>query len=742
MRRGAKHSSYAFDQFRLDADTMMLYRDGTPVKLPSGAVKLLVTLVEKRDSIVSKEDLTGDGDPKKLSRHLSLLRKALGTKPDGTSYIETIRKQGYRFRSDNVTTEPDDAAQAPALAVGDVHAGNRIDIDPYKSGSEAAEIAPSNETARPANANTFSEKGDRTKKLVLAGAAAVAVLVAIGFFLWFKTTRSQDVVEDPPAVIERVALSEGALVADATISFDGRYITYHEIDGEDARIFVRQTGQGDPIEIALYAHASVGPKTFSPDGEFIYYLAREGDANYSSIYRVPTRGGVPTKVVENALSYVSLSPDGKSLAYVTSDPVYSLVVVESDGTGEKILTTAEPSALFAPNPAWSPDGKSIVFGNESMSPSGGKCTISSFDLEAMKLRAVSSDLWDSCSRIEWRRDGKGIVFIGTKAGDANTTRRDQVYYMNVANGTWRRLTTDPSRKQPDSLGVTEHGDVLAVPFTRTSQLWVTDARGSFKTASRLTSGSADGRAGVVPLRDGRVAFIARSGENTGISVVDADGGNRRELLAGLPVLEGLTATPDGKYLFFSQEKENGKQLFRVDSDGANLKQITHGEGYRTDSSASPDGKWLVFDSTTTQAGGDRIWRVSTEGGEPIQISDQLCKAPRYSPSGKSIVCVWSEEIFVISAMDGRVARSFRGVHTPLLSIGAKWARDEKGLVYVSSQRGTTNLWLQPLDGKPPSQLTDFVDGDIYNFAYSHDGSKLYLARGYQVRDAILIKNFQ
>jgi hypothetical protein len=49
--------------------------------------------------------------------------------------------------------------------------------------------------------------------------------------------------------------------------------------------------------------------------------------------------------------------------------------------------------------------------------------------------------------------------------------------------------------------------------------------------------------------------------------------------------------------------------------------------------------------------------------------------------------------------------------------------------------------VQPLDGGPPRQLTDFPNGDVYNFAYSPDGSKLYLARGFQIRDAILISGF-
>jgi hypothetical protein len=50
--------------------------------------------------------------------------------------------------------------------------------------------------------------------------------------------------------------------------------------------------------------------------------------------------------------------------------------------------------------------------------------------------------------------------------------------------------------------------------------------------------------------------------------------------------------------------------------------------------------------------------------------------------------------------------------------------------------------VQTLDGKQPRPLTDFQNGAVYNFAYSHDGSKLYLARGFQIHDAILISGIQ
>jgi Tol biopolymer transport system component len=49
-----------------------------------------------------------------------------------------------------------------------------------------------------------------------------------------------------------------------------------------------------------------------------------------------------------------------------------------------------------------------------------------------------------------------------------------------------------------------------------------------------------------------------------------------------------------------------------------------------------------------------------------------------------------------------------------------WARDSKGLIYQEAQGGVGNLWLQPLDGGQPKQLTNFTSDQIARWAWSRD----------------------
>ncbi|HVF47150.1 MAG TPA: hypothetical protein VNA17_06265 [Pyrinomonadaceae bacterium] len=72
----------------------------------------------------------------------------------------------------------------------------------------------------------------------------------------------------------------------------------------------------------------------------------------------------------------------------------------------------------------------------------------------------------------------------------------------------------------------------------------------------------------------------------------------------------------------------------------------------------------------------------------------------------------------------------------------KWTPDGQAVTYQAFRDNTVNVWLQPLGGSAPRQLTNFPKGYVYFHTFSPDGTKLYVARGEQIRDAVLIKNFE
>src|SRR5512143_3428970 len=93
---------FEFDNFRFDPAERLLLRDGKPVPLTPKAFDILQTLIENNGRLLSKEDLMSRIWPNSfveeanLTVNISALRKALGDRPDGREYIETVPKRGYR----------------------------------------------------------------------------------------------------------------------------------------------------------------------------------------------------------------------------------------------------------------------------------------------------------------------------------------------------------------------------------------------------------------------------------------------------------------------------------------------------------------------------------------------------------------------------------------------------------------------------------------------------------------------
>ncbi|MFL6467437.1 MAG: winged helix-turn-helix domain-containing protein, partial [Pyrinomonadaceae bacterium] len=130
MPKGSKNGMYSFDRFKLDSEKLMLYRDETEITLAPKIVKTLAVLIENRGSILSKDELIekvwDDSivEESNLSQNLYILRKTLGTKPDGGQYIETLRRRGYRFnaevssQSKNNTVVQNDALLSRVALIG------------------------------------------------------------------------------------------------------------------------------------------------------------------------------------------------------------------------------------------------------------------------------------------------------------------------------------------------------------------------------------------------------------------------------------------------------------------------------------------------------------------------------------------------------------------------------------------------------------------------------------------------
>jgi len=101
METGNANKVFEFGPFRLDANSKLLSREGELIALPPKVLETLLILVENAGELVDKETLLSRVWPdtfveeNNLAQNISVLRRTLND--NGSPYIETVPKKGYRF---------------------------------------------------------------------------------------------------------------------------------------------------------------------------------------------------------------------------------------------------------------------------------------------------------------------------------------------------------------------------------------------------------------------------------------------------------------------------------------------------------------------------------------------------------------------------------------------------------------------------------------------------------------------
>lgn len=160
---------------------------------------------------------------------------------------------------------------------------------------------------------------------------------------------------------------------------------------------------------------------------------------------------------------------------------------------------------------------------------------------------------------------------------------------------------------------------------------------------------------------------------------------------------------------------------------------------------SPDGKWVIYSSLGATR--PTIWKISIDGGTPVQITQHVSNNPMVSPDGKFIAYLYPEaadplapnnRIAIIPFEGGEPIKTFGFQGATTVGTIAEWSKDGKSILYTSNNNNVTNIWAQPIDGGAPKQITDFKDSFMSGFAWSRDGKQLASSRGILLRDAVLI----
>ncbi len=197
-------SFYEFGAFRLNPEERRLLRGDRTVPLTPKAFEVLLALVESGGRVVGRNELMkriwpgADMDEANLAVTISLLRKALGERPDGGLYIETVPRQGYRLAASvtapSIEDKEAEGAHEDAIekAAGSTGAVARKIVEselPTFERSERDAESESKSIVKPAASHkqraSLAARAARSKKAVAAtititiAAAVVAYLVLL-----------------------------------------------------------------------------------------------------------------------------------------------------------------------------------------------------------------------------------------------------------------------------------------------------------------------------------------------------------------------------------------------------------------------------------------------------------------------------------------------------------------------------------------------------------------------------------
>ena len=568
----------------------------------------------------------------------------------------------------------------------------------------------------------------------VAAIGALGTLVVVGGMATVVSRR------DPgPAPFEHfrmTRLTTNGTVVRAAISRDGRHVLQVVRDGGSQSLWVQQTGAVDAVQIVPPAEVLYAGVTPSPDGNDAYFVTYPKDANIASLYRVPVRGGVPVKILENIDTGVSFSPDSKRFAFVRGFTGGTAVVIaNADGTGETIVTRrTRPMAYLLTAPAWHPDGQTLaVSAIDERQP--GRTTVLGLLAGNGHERVIAEPDWAGIRGLAWLPDGRGLVV--TAVQPTGSPASGQIWYVPMKTGVARRVTNDLTDYSALSISA-DARTLVAVQAEGEGHLWTSNPDGS--NAIQITSGSrsADGFGGLSWTPEGRIVFVARRGEAPDIFIADADGSNQRPLVTDRSVKSDPVVTPDGRRLLFTSRRDLTSHIFSMDLRGGAVSPLTQGEGELTPI-PSPDGKWVYF-ATRDRARYFRanLWRIPAEGGERSAVAGNGIQPLALSPDGRILAGnLWDDttqrvRLATVSLDGNEPVRMF-----PLGPRTVAWTPDGR-LTYVENVRGIGNVWELPLDGTPPRQLTRFLTDRVIAFAWSPDGTKLAAARGKMTSDVVMI----
>jgi Tol biopolymer transport system component/DNA-binding winged helix-turn-helix (wHTH) protein len=610
---------YEFGPFRLEPAERRLSRNGDAVVITPKAFDTLHLLVRNHGHLVEKDEFLNKLWPDtfveegSLSNNIFLLRKALGDSTEDPKYIETVPGRGYRFIAEIATNGTDTTSplrgvpMTPSLVV----------------------LSPSPTTPVPST----------RRKLMAWPFVAGIICVGLAAFAYAKWRQRP---ESLPIVAVPLTAFPGWADYPA-ISPDGSRVAFEWTGEQDFTAFdlyVKTIGNENLLRLTKDPAVHLAP-TWSPDGTQIAFqrVAKNG----GGIYVVPAQGGAVRKLRSTNASFdrsmhVSWSPNGKTIAFADSpfpgghkrlqllslETLQSTPIEHDDKCVEEVL------------PAFSPDGKQLAYAC-SLSSREGEFGLSIATADGRVPRIIKeSSGW--LKALEWLPDSRTLLFAESHTGAEHVLLRE----LDLAKGSVRERMVGADSPFSEAFSVNGGRLAYVVDSSAKNNIWRGDLVDRSAPPVKLISTTRDQFCPKYSPDGRHVAFGSNRGGPPEIWISDSDGQNVIQLSNLRALATGSPAwSPDSRKVAFDSRSKTPDGLIRADVFIVDIvektprKLITNTPG-AFNPSWSHDGKWIYFVGGSDDAAGERIYRVSPEGGKSEVLTSARGYWPLESPDGQTL----------------------------------------------------------------------------------------------------------
>ena len=567
-------------------------------------------------------------------------------------------------------------------------------------------------------------------------AALILALAGITFGLYKLIGQKQTQISQGPTKpaipfqsMKIARLTSTGKAAVAAISPDGKFVVHVVDDAGQQSLWMRQVSTSSNVQVNPPADIDYLGLTFSRDGNYLYYVAWD-KKNPFTLYQMAVLGGTSRKLIADIDSNVTFSPDGKQFAFVRGSPAEGkvlLLVANADGTAERTIATRPIAPGTFGDPAWSPDGRTIIYPAESIDANGW--TLEQVQVENGSVKPISPQRWWEPDYLKWLPDGSGLMFTARES----VAGPSQIWYLSYPGGEAHRITHDLN----DYIGVSLAADsavLITIQSEQVSNIWIAPNNNA-RQAHQITTGKFDGAQGVSWTPDGKIVYASGPSGRWEIWMVDANGLNQKQLIADAGNNHSPSVSPDGRYVFFVSDRTGSNHISRIDIDGSDARQLTNDNG-EWNPQCLPTGQSVLYE--TSKPG---IWKVPLDGGQPVEIiASHTSAGIAISPDGKWVATAYFEPAArktAIYPIEGTQSQKILDI----AAINARWTPDGHSLAYID-EKDFSRIVSHPIDNSSPKPLIDFRPDRIFSFAWSRDGKQLALARGTVNTDVVLISNIK